>query len=98
MKVRIFPMDEFMQSRDGKQIMQNAYDSNATHITQRMMPTNSAEEKDGTYLIMLLDWMNGMIISVVFTADEIKKLSSDIASLAALDVLDAFDTEGATVH
>lgn len=98
MKVHIIPMDEFAQSREGKIILQVAFQHNATNITQRLMPTNNAEDRNGLFMVMLLDWPNGMIVRVMFNADEIQNLATAVTALAGLDALDAYETEGATIH
>lgn len=98
MKVDHFTMDSFGDSQEGAAILRTAHENNAWHIIQRLSPTNSAESKEGAYLLMLLDWPSGMIVRMIFTAEEMNNLSAALNNLNGLGVLDAFETEGATVH
>lgn len=96
MNVTLLPMDKFAESPEGKAIIQSAYASNATNITQRVAPTDSAQDADGLYLLLLLDWASGMIIRVLFNKTEIRALQAGINIIEGQGVLDSFDVEGAT--
>jgi len=98
MKVDQFTMDSFSESREGTAILSTAHENNAWHIIQRLAPANSTESKDGAYLLMLLDWPAGQIVRMIFSADEMNNLSTALNNLNGLGVLDAFETEGATVQ
>lgn len=98
MKVDTFTMDSFSESREGSAILVTAHENNAWHIIQRLAPTNSFESKDGAYLLMLLNWTDGAIVRMIFTAEEMNHLSKALNNLNGLGVLDAFETEGATVQ
>lgn len=98
MKVDQFTMDSFGDSREGAAILRTAHEGNAWHIIQRLAPANSTESKDGAYLLMLLDWPAGQIVRMIFSADEMNNLSTALNNLNGLGVLDAFETEGATVQ
>jgi len=96
MKIDHFPMDNFAASAEGSAILRTAHENNAWHIIQRLAPSNSAENPDGAYLVMLLDWPAGMIVRMVFDHEEVSNLSTALNSLKGMDVFDAFDVEGAT--
>ncbi len=98
MKVDQFTMDSFSESREGAAILRRAYEGNAWHIIQRLAPANSHESKEGAYLLMLLDWPSGQIVRMIFTADEMNNLSTALNNLNGLGVLDAFESDGATVQ
>jgi len=98
MKVDTFSMDSFAESLEGSAILRTAHENNAWHILQRLAPTNSAESKDGAYLLMLLDWPTGTLVRMIFTAKEMNNLTKALNSLNGQGVLDAFVTEGATVQ
>ena len=98
MKVDQFTMESFAESREGAAILRTAHEKNAWHIIQRLAPANSHENKAGAYLLMLLDWSNGLIVRMIFDADEMSSLHTALGSLNQLGVLDAFDPEGATKH
>ncbi len=98
MKVDTFTMDSFAESREGTAILRTAHDSNAWHIIQRLAPANSSESKEGAYLLMLLDWPAGQMVRMIFSAEEMNNLSTALNNLNGLGVLDAFETNGATVQ
>ncbi len=98
MKVDTFTMDSFSESAEGSAILRTAHESNAWHIIQRLAPANSVESKEGAYLIMLLDWPHGQIVRMIFEVDELSNFSMALNNLNGLGVLDAFETEGATVQ
>ena len=99
MKVELIPMDEVATATpEGKIMLAKAYEHNATNITVRLMPTNSGEDHNGMYMVMMLDWQHGMIIKMMFNAKEIESLSTAVNDLSSLTVLDGFDPEGATKH
>ncbi len=98
MNVTLFPMDKFAESPEGKAILQAAYASNSSNITQRVAPINSSQDADGLYLLLLLDWASGMIVRIMFDKKEIDALQAGLKAIASLGVLDAIDTEGMTVH
>ncbi len=94
MKIDHFSMDSFAESREGAAILRTAHNGNAWHIVQRLAPANSHESKDGAYLMMLLDWPNGMIVRMIFDASEMDSLTQALTVLNGMGVFDAFDTEG----
>ncbi len=98
MKVDQFTMESFCKSREGAAILRAAHEGGAWHIIQRLAPVNSVESKDGSYLMMLLDWPTGQVVRMVFTAEEMNNLSTALNALNGLGVLDAFETEGATIQ
>ena len=89
-------MEAIAETAEGKQILQIAYENNTMNITQRLVPRGSGDDPEGAYLVMLLDWPNSTIIRLVFTGDEIIKLTAALNSLAGMKVLDGFDETGAT--
>ncbi len=98
MKVDQFTMDSFADDRAGSAILRTAHENDAWHIIQRLAPANSSESKDGSYLLMLLDWPSGQIVRMIFSAEEMNNLSTALNNLNGLGVLDAFETEGATIQ
>ncbi len=98
MKMDTFSMDAFSDSLEGRAILQTAALSHAWHIIQRLAPSNSSESKDGAYLVMILDWKNGMVVRLIFDSDEVNNLSEALKSLCGMEVLDAFEVEGATIQ
>lgn len=91
-------MDSFSDSLEGRAILQQAALNQAWHIIQRLAPSNSEEAKDGAYLVMILDWKNGMIVRFILKGAEVEDLSTALKSLAGMEVLDAFEEKGATKH
>lgn len=98
MKVNLIPMDKVSETPEGKRILSIAYENNSQTITQRLLPSMAGEDEDGGYLLMLLDWPNGMIIRLVFDGEEVVNLTNSLKSLAGMKVLDGFSEEGATRH
>jgi len=96
MKTDRFSMETFTESAEGRAILQTAHANDAWHIVQRLAPANSSESKEGAYLILLLDWPNGMIVRMVFNSKEVNNFTAALTTLKDMTVLDAFDTEGAT--
>ncbi len=94
MKTDQFSMDKFAETLDGRGILSAAHQSDAWHIVQRLAPANSKENPDGAYLIMLLNWPDGIMTRMVFNAEEVKSFAHMLQVLASMSVFDAFDTEG----
>ena len=91
-------MDKVADNPEGANILRKAHENQSIFITQRLLPEDTAEDHDGAYLLMILDWPNGMIVRMTFTGDEIIDLSDVIKGLSGLKVLDGFDEEGATIQ
>lgn len=94
MKTDVFSMDKFAESHDGRAILATAHTNHAWHIVQRLAPANSAENPDGAYLIMLLNWPDGIITRMIFNGEEITNFANMTNVLASMSVFDAFETEG----
>ncbi len=98
MKVQLIPMDKVADNPEGQDILRVAHEAESRFITQRLMPENTAEDHDGAYLLMVLDWEHAMIIRMTFTGKEIINLTDILKGLSGMKVLDGFDTEGATIQ
>lgn len=94
MKTDQFSMDTFAENIEGRAILATAHENNAWHIVQRLAPVNSKVNPDGAYLIMLLNWPDGIMTRMVFNAEEVKGFAHMIQVLAGMSVFDAFETEG----
>ena len=98
MKVDVFQMETFADTPEGAAILRHAFEHNAKNITQRLAPETTEDDDNGSFLLMLLDWKNSLIVRMVLDDDELKHLLSVLKNLNAMTVLDAFATEGMTVQ
>lgn len=94
MKTDVFTMEAFSKDDVGRAILANAHTNRAWHIVQRLAPTTSEDDKNGAYLIMLLDWPNGIITRMIFNQEECESFSNAVKNLAGMGIFDAFEMEG----
>ena len=98
MKVDVFPMQEFAESPEGAAILRHALENGAKNITQRLAPATDQDDALGSFLLMLLDWKNSMIVRMVLDSEELTHLLAVLKALDGMTVLDAFQTEGMTIQ
>jgi hypothetical protein len=90
-------MTAFASSEDGAAILRVAHDEGASHITMRLRPEDS-DEKDGAYMVLLLDWDEGIILKLVLNHPEISGFTAALQDLEQMSVLDSFEVEGSTIQ
>ncbi len=98
MKIDVFNMETFAESLEGAAILRHAFEHGANNITQRLAPETGDDDALGGFLLMILDWKESMIVRMVFNSEELTHLLAVLKTLDGLTVLDAFETEGMSVH
>ena len=91
-------MEKVADNPEGQEILRVAHEGHSRFITQRLLPTESGEDHDGAYLVMVLDWEHGTIIRMTFNGEEIVTLTELLKGLAGMRVLDGYDEEGQTIQ
>ena len=97
-KVSILSMQRVAESKTGYEMLSEAMEDGAKTVFQRTPPQQSGDDERGTFVLMFLDWEQGLILHVDLDFDAYKTFLDKGKELFAISVLDTFDLEGAKVN
>ena len=98
MVVSVLSMVKFAQSKQGYEILEEARESLARTVVTRVPPFQPEDDPEGTFVVMFLDWEQGLIIHLITEPKEFREFLKIANKLSSENILDSFNVKGETVQ
>ena len=97
-KINILSMQRVAESESGYDLLTEAMEDGAKTVLQRNPPHESGDDERGTFILMFLDWQQGLILHVELGFDAYEKFLEKGKELFEMSMMDSFDLEGAKIQ